>query len=96
MAPKEELKKTLDEAEWVWLKSHADRGAVILVAQSLDLLSVGDAIASDSVQQVQEWIALGLLAKPTLDQMNAWDSEPGRKFLSLVVQPYVLIQDRFH
>lgn len=96
MATKEELKKTLDEAEWSWLKPHADRDAVILVAQSLDLISVGDAIALDAVQQVQEWVAQGLLAKPTIDQMSAWDLEPGRKFLSLVVQPYVLIQDRFH
>lgn len=96
MALQDELEKTLDEAEWNWLKPHAQRGALIIVAQSLQLLSVGDAIAQDAAQQVQEWIEQGLLSKPTQQQMDAWDQEPGRKFLSLVVQPYVLIQDRFH
>jgi len=96
MLSKDELKKALDEAEWSWLKAHAQRGAVIIVAQSLLLLDVADAIAQDAAQQVQKWIDQGFLTKPTQQQMNAWDQESGRKFLALVVQPYVLIQDRFH
>ena len=93
---KEDLAKTLDEAEWSWLKPHAQRDAIVMVAQGLDLLVVAEAIALNSSTQVQDWIAQGLLSKPTQEQMDAWDQESGRKFMSLVVQPFVLIQDRFH
>lgn len=86
----------MDEAEWSWLKPHALRDAIVIVAQNLHLLTVAEAIALDSSAQIQEWISQGLLTKPTQEQMDAWDQESGRKFMSLVVQPYVLIQDRYH
>jgi len=93
---REDLEKTLDEAEWTLIKPHAERDVVIIVSQTLDLLTVGEAIASDMSKQVQAWIEQGFLVKPTQEQMDAWDQESDRKFMSLVVQPYVLIQDRFH
>lgn len=90
----DELRKILDQAEWAWIKPHALRDAVILVSQKQDLLMVGEAIATDATQLVEDWIRQGDLTKPTVEQMAAWDQEEGRKFLCLVVQPYVLIQDQ--
>jgi len=92
----EKLKETLDEAKWSWVKPHAERDAVILVQLGLDLLEVGTAIAADKASQVQEWVKKGQLTKPTLEQIQKWDESPEKLFLSLVVQPYVLIQEPLH
>jgi len=90
---REELKKTLDEAEWAWLKAHADRDAVIWVSPDVDLLAVGQALAEDAAAKVADWLARGKLSKLTPEHRRTWDAEPARKFMTLIVQPYVLIQD---
>ena len=46
---REKLQQNLDEAEWEWLIPHVQKDAVILVAENLDLLDVGEAIASDNI-----------------------------------------------
>ncbi len=90
---REGLTRTLDEAEWIWLKAHSERGALILVSTQLDLLEVGDKLADDDVASVEEWLKKGLISKPTIEQMDAWDQDPTKRFLSVIIQPYVLIQD---
>lgn len=90
---REQLKETLDEAEWGWLAPHLARGAVILVSQELDLLEAAEKVARDEKALVQEWISGGLLSKPTDDQMKAWNAAPSRKFLVVIVSPFVLAQE---
>lgn len=87
------LENTLDEAEWSWLKPHAQRDGIILVSQRIELLRVANSIATDSSQEVKVWIDQGIISKPTVQQIEAWDQNPTKKFLSVVVQPYVLIQE---
>lgn len=93
MANDEGLQKTLDEAEWVWLKPHAERDALILVSTQLDLLDVASRLAEDDAKLIEDWIAKGLISKPNADQIQAWDAQPSKRFLSVVVQPYVLMQE---
>lgn len=88
------IEDTFDEAEWAWLKPHAMRDALILVDKSLDLLEVGKAIAEDQKERVQDWVSKGWVIKPTQQQIEDWDQIPGKRFLSLVVQPFVLIQEQ--
>lgn len=88
-----ELAENLDEAEWEWLKSHVQRDVVVVVAQSLDLLDVGVAIANDNVTSVQHWISEQLIAKPSPEQMQIWNSDRATRFSALIVQPYVLVQE---
>ena len=87
-----QLAETLDEAEWEWLIPHAKRDALVLVAEQLDLIDVGVAIASDDVAIVQNWISEALIAKPSLDQLSDWNSDRTKRFNTLIVQPYVLVQ----
>lgn len=89
----EELALTIDEAEWQWLKPHLDRGALITVAASLDLAETGERIAADDSARIAAWITAGKIGKPTAEEINKWDSEPDKKFLTLIVSPYVLIQE---
>jgi hypothetical protein len=88
-----ELSENLDEAEWEWLIPHVKRDAVIVVALGLNLLDVGVAIASDNIPAVQVWIDEQLLSKPTTEQMGEWNGNPQKRFQTLIVQPYVLVQE---
>lgn len=88
-----ELAEILDEAEWDWLIPHVQRDVVVVVAQGLDLLDVGVAIASDNVSSVQFWIGEQLIAKPSPAQMQSWNADRNKKFQALIVQPYVLVQE---
>ncbi|MCV3215470.1 DUF2288 domain-containing protein [Plectonema radiosum NIES-515] len=89
-----ELTQNLDEAEWEWLIPHVQRDAVILVPIELDLLNVGIAIASNNTPQVQQWIDEQLLAKPSVTQIGEWNGDFTKRFVTLIVQPYVLIQEK--
>lgn len=88
-----ELAANLDEAEWEWLIPHVQRDAVVVVASGLDLVDVGIAIASNNVSTVQHWISEQLIAKPSTIQMSDWNSDRSKRFNSLIVQPYVLVQE---
>lgn len=90
---REDLKKTLDESEWSWLAPHLVRDAIILVSHDLDLLTVGETVSRDEKGTIQEWIAQGFITKPTREQIEAWTKTPTKKFLTLIVQPYVLAQE---
>ncbi len=87
-----QLAETLDEAKWEWLIPHAKRDALVVVAEQLDLIDVGVAIAQDDVASVQNWISSSLIAKPSLDQLSDWNSDRTKRFNTLIVQPYVLVQ----
>jgi len=88
-----ELTEILDEAEWEWLIPHVKRDAVIVVAEDLDLLDVGVAIASDQVSSIQQWIDQQLMAKPSDTQMGNWNGDRTKRFQTLIIQPYVLVKE---
>ncbi|BAY97162.1 hypothetical protein NIES37_10990 [Tolypothrix tenuis PCC 7101] len=88
-----ELAENLDESEWEWLIPHVKRDAVIVVASGLDLLDVGVAIATDNIPQVQLWIDEQLITKPNPEQLGEWNANPQKRFQTLIVQPYVIVQE---
>lgn len=89
---KAELAEMVGPAEWRWLSPHADRGAVLLVDEGLDLVEVGLAIARDDVTRVSHWISEALLTRPSPLQMETWAQATGKQFQTLIVQPFVLVQ----
>ncbi|AFY52711.1 uncharacterized conserved small protein [Rivularia sp. PCC 7116] len=89
-----QLDENLDEAEWEWLIPHVQRDSVIVVATELDLLDVGEAIASDKAKEVQNWIDEALIAKPSAAQMGEWNMQKEKRFNTLIVQPFVLVQEK--
>jgi hypothetical protein len=89
-----QLDENLDEAEWEWLIPHVQRDSVIIVALELDLLDVGEAIASDKASEVQNWIDEALIAKPSTVQMGEWNMQKEKRFNTLIVQPFVLVQEK--
>ncbi|MEM1394896.1 MAG: DUF2288 domain-containing protein [Cyanobacteria bacterium P01_D01_bin.116] len=89
-----QLDENLDEAEWEWLIPHAQRDSIIVVATELDLLDVGEAIASDKASEVQNWIDEALISKPSEVQMGEWNMQREKRFNTLIVQPFVLVQEK--
>ena len=84
----------LAEISWSDIKPHAQRDAVIVVDEALNMVDVGVAIASDQVDKVQHWIDEALVHKPSTEQLSLWNAEPATVFDTLIVQPYVLIADK--
>ncbi|MBD2360210.1 MULTISPECIES: DUF2288 domain-containing protein [unclassified Anabaena] len=90
---RKELSEILDEAEWEWLIPHVQREAVILVSLDLDLLNVGEAIATDNTSSVEQWIERQLITKPSVTQVGEWNCDREKRFKTLIIQPYVLVQE---
>ena len=89
-----QLANDLAEISWSDIKPHAQRDAVIVVDNALNMVDVGVAIASDQVDKVQHWIDEALVQKPSTEQLNIWNADPAMVFDALIVQPYVLICDK--
>ena len=89
---RQRMAETLGEVLWSDLHTHAARDVVIIVADELDLLDVGVAVASNDVAAVDAWIGAGKLTKPTAADLARWPLEPSARFMSLIVAPYVLIR----
>lgn len=88
------LAESIDEAEWDWLVPHVQRDALVVVDPALDILDVGVAIANDDTIVVQRWISEQLIYKPSAEQLTLWERDRTRRFSALIIQPYVLMQDR--
>ena len=93
MEPTASLQQQIDVAAWEWLRPHLERGHIIRVATSLDLAGVGQALADDNAREVEQWVAAGLLGKPDAAQVDDWNRQPARLFRTLIVSPFVLIQE---
>ena len=86
------LRGEVEEGEWSWLAPHHARGAVIVVAQELDLAEVAAAVANDVLEKIRPWLEQKQVAKPDDEQAEAWNAAPSQKFRFLIIQPYVLVQ----
>lgn len=93
MSIKKQLQEELATVNWQDIKPHAQRDGVIVVTENLDLITVGEAIATDNSQRVGQWIAEALIAKPNADQLGLWNSKPQLEFETLIVQPFVLVKE---
>jgi hypothetical protein len=91
----QELASKIDMAEWFMLRAHLERGGLIVVDALLDLAEVGAGVAADDVKAIERWVVSGLIGKPTAHQIKSWDEEKGKRFLCLIVSPYVLVQEEF-
>jgi hypothetical protein len=91
----DDFEKAINEAEWSWIEPHLKRDAVIVVAVSLDLAVVAEKVATDDKKKMEFWITQGLIGKPGVVQVETWAKTPQKKFLTVIVQPYVLVQEYF-
>lgn len=75
------------------LRAHLARGAVLVVRGDAVLLDCALGVARDDVPSVKAWLESGVLTRPTVEEHAAWARAEGRRWLAVVVQPFVLVQD---
>ncbi|MFO0629535.1 MAG: DUF2288 family protein [Polyangiales bacterium] len=75
------------------LSAHLQRDVVLVVTAPLALLECAVAIASDDATAVSGWLASGALRRPSPDERASWPEASSRRWLAVVVQPFVLVQD---
>ena len=90
---RKQLKEEMADVNWNDIKPHAQRDAVIVVHERLNLLDVGLAIAQDDKKAVEHWITEQLISKPSNQQLSDWNINPTQLFKTLIVQPFVLVQN---
>lgn len=91
---RERLAAFLGDVFWSDLSAHAARDALIVVADGLDLLDVGVALANDDKDRVARWIEERALTKPSTADLARFRADPAAVFESLIVQPFVLVRPR--
>lgn len=75
------------------LGAHLQRDVVLVVNAPLALLDCAVAIARDDTTAVSAWLAQGALRRPSPEERAAWPEATHRRWLAVVVQPFVLVQD---
>ncbi|MDJ0578055.1 MAG: DUF2288 domain-containing protein [Xenococcaceae cyanobacterium MO_234.B1] len=90
---KKRLREDIATTGWQDILPHAKRDVVIVVDAALDLIVVGEAIAQDNSSLVTHWIQQKQIAKPSADQLSQWNSNPETQFITLIVQPFVIVQE---
>ncbi|CAN5800416.1 hypothetical protein BH09MYX1_BH09MYX1_45000 [soil metagenome] len=90
---REELSASLGPVQLSDLRAHLARDAVIVVAPTLDLLDVGEALARDDKATVGRWIESNEIAKPSLEVIERWSNQEGSTWSAIVVQPFVLVTE---
>lgn len=83
-----------ESVAWHWLRPHHQRDALWVVTTTLNLEEVGAALTRDDATAVRAWLADGSLRKPDKEQIDRWESDPLQPLLMLIVQPFVLVQER--
>jgi hypothetical protein len=82
----------LMESDWLSLRLHLARGGLIVVSPELDLLDVARKIVNDDSAQVGVWVEIGLVSRPSPEQVELWDKQPSTRFRFVIAQPYVMMQ----
>ncbi len=90
---KTQLAEDIAPVTWESLLPHAKRDALIVVEETIELLDVGEALAQDDTNSVQNWINTSAIHKPTKEQLATWNNDPTREFTVLILQPFVLIKE---
>jgi hypothetical protein len=78
---------------WQELEPLFARGVLLHVAGSLDLVSVAEAVASDSTEQISAWLASGLVARMPGEVASTYVARDPELW-AVVVSPWVLVQER--
>ena len=78
-------------APWADLWPHHSRGALLLVAPGVDLVSLAVALALDDVPTVEGALASGTLGRLPDAVAEAWMTD-APTFRAVIVQPWVLAQ----
>jgi len=90
--PRARIEATLGAVPGSDLVAHLRRDAVVWVDASLDLVTVGVALAADDAPSLSSWLQRGLVRRPDARERAAWEAAIERRWRVVIVQPFVLVQ----
>jgi len=79
--------------EWSELVRYFAKGMVVVIGAELDLITVAERFAADDQTQVATWIEQGKITRAQDDDARRWN-EKNAEFWSVVVAPWVLVQEK--
>jgi hypothetical protein len=88
-----QLTESLNINQWQYLHPEIHCDHVVIVSPNLNLLEVGVAIIVDEGAILQQWMDQRLITKLSHEKLYDLNSQPQQKVHTLVVEPYVLIQE---
>lgn len=91
---KEKLQNEILDTTWDPVVPHFARGTVYYIDKDIILEDVGVAMATDDVTVMKKWIDHGLLYPPTAEQATMFAENKDMLFAMLIIEPYVLIQEK--
>ena len=87
---RDKLRNEVLEVEAAALVPHYRRGALIIVGPSCALLDVALAVAEDRAEVVEEWLATGVVYRPSVTQIAQWCMDEAVRLEFVITQPFVL------
>lgn len=75
------------------LRAHLARDAVLVVGPSVPLIECAMAVATDDAAAVGRWLAEGAVRRPDASERAAWPDDEARRWVAVVLRPFVLVQD---
>lgn len=88
----EKLRKYSGNVPWSYLAPHYKTGALLYVDPSIELQTVGLALADDDAARIQAWLRSGDLVKPCDLHCQHWEASK-TEFQAMIVRPFVLAQE---
>lgn len=89
---REKLTGEVTVSTWKGLIPDMLTRSLFMVTAELNLVDVGVQVALDHTDRVKEWIDTGRLARPTKEQIDAWETT-GSLFRFIIVAPFVFFQE---
>ena len=87
----QKLNRETSKISWKELMPFFAKGMAVYVSHKLDLIKVAYELSQDNKQQMEKWMADGLVANVSDEQASAWH-ESEVTVWSVVVKPFVLVQ----
>jgi hypothetical protein len=88
----EKLSQEVDEASFEMLKPHLERGVVIALKPSNDLVQIGVLFADNKTHLIKGLLDAKELYRPTALDQEKWSQNNSLAFKVLIIAPFVLIQ----
>ncbi len=88
---KARFNRETSKISWQELQRHYASGAVVAVAEGMDLIEVACQFSRDNKQAVEGWLAAGKIYKVKDQQAKQW-FEQNSTHWAVVVAPWVLVQ----
>jgi len=90
---RKQLKSESGEIHWQELEKHFARGAVRVVSSKLDLINIAIDIAENNTIEISKAVTNKSITEPSDSEAQNWH-KLNTRFLSVVVAPFVLIQEQ--